>query len=283
MLECLSSIAVTQPYAVFTAFTHSLTSRWTYLARTTPNIEDLIKSLEEIVRKVFLPKLTGQNAFNDTERDLLALPVRLDGLGILDPCKKSALHYSMCEAISAPLVRLILDQSETYAPEVKEVQARMRNNAQKFYRQYEARTANDLKENLSTKLQKNLTICSEKGTSNWLSALPISEHGFALHKRAFRDALCLWYSWRPSHLPCHCVCCQHFTIEHALSCSRGEFPFIRYNEVRNITADVLSGIRYSVGTELNLQPVTGEQFEHKTTNREDRARLDCGTKLLGER
>ena len=178
-----------------------------------------------------------------------ALPARLGGLGILDPCRTSALHYSTCETISAPLVRLILDQSETYAPEIKEAQARMRNNARKFHRQYETRTANDLKEDLSTKLQKTLTICSEKGASSWLSALPISEHGFALHKGAFRDALCLRYDWRPSHLPSHCVCGQHFTIKHALSCSRDGFPSIRHNEIRNITADLLSGVCHSVGTE----------------------------------
>ena len=34
------------------------------------------------------PNLTGQNPFNDIERDLLALPARLGGLGIFDPCKK---------------------------------------------------------------------------------------------------------------------------------------------------------------------------------------------------
>ena len=254
-LERLSSIAITQPHAAFAAFTHGLTSRWTYLARTTPNIADLIKPLEETIRKVFLPNLTGQNAFNDMERDMLALPARLGGLGILDPCRMSELHYSTCETISAPLIRLILDQSETYAPEIKEAQARMRNNARKFHRQYEARTANDLKEDLSTKLQKALTICSEKGASSWLSALPISEHGFALHRGAFRDALCLRYGWRPSHLPSHCVCGQHFTIEHALSCSRGGFPSIRHNEIRNITADLLGGVCHSVGTELSLQPV----------------------------
>ena len=79
-LDRLSSIAITQPHAAFTAFTHGLTSKWTYLARTTPNIEDLIKPLEETIRKVFLPKLTGQNAFNDMERDLLALPARLGDL-----------------------------------------------------------------------------------------------------------------------------------------------------------------------------------------------------------
>ena len=57
------------------------------------NHSDLIKPLEETIRKVFLPNLTGQNAFNDMERDLLALPARLGGLGI-DPCKKNAVHYS---------------------------------------------------------------------------------------------------------------------------------------------------------------------------------------------
>ena len=273
-LERLSSIAITQPHAAFAAFTHGLTSRWTYLARTTPNTEDLIKPLEDTIRKVLLPNLTGQNAFNDTERDLLALPARLGGLGIFDPCKKSTLHYSTCETISAPLVRLILDQAEAYTPEVKAAQARLRNNARKFHRQLEARTANDLKENLPTKLQKALTICSEKGVSSWLSALPISEHGFALHKGAFRDALCLRYGWRPHHLPSHCVCGQHFTIEYALSCSRGGFPSIRHNEIRNIIADLLSEVCHSVGIEPGLQPVTGEQFEHRTANSEDGARLD---------
>jgi hypothetical protein len=88
------------------------------------------------------------------ERDLLALPARLGGLGIIDPSKKSGLHYSASKIITAPLVRLIIDQSEAYAPEVKAAQTRMKNNARKFHRQFEVRTANDLKENLPTKLQK---------------------------------------------------------------------------------------------------------------------------------
>ena len=116
-----------------------------YLARTTPNIDVLIKPLEETIRKVFLPNLTGQNPFNDIERDLLALPARLGGLGSFDPSKKSVLQYSMCETISDLLVRLILDQSETFTLEVDEAQSRTRNNARKFHRQHEARTAEDLK------------------------------------------------------------------------------------------------------------------------------------------
>ena len=39
-LEHLSSIAATQPHAAYVAFTHSLNSKWTYLARTIPDNED---------------------------------------------------------------------------------------------------------------------------------------------------------------------------------------------------------------------------------------------------
>ena len=112
------------------------------------------------------------------------------------------------------------------------------------------------------------------GASSWLSALPISEHGFALHRGAFRDTLCLCYGWQPVHLPSCSVCGQHFTIEHALSCPKGRFPTIQHNEIRNITADLLSGVCHCVGIEPSLQPATGEQFQHKITNREDGARLN---------
>jgi hypothetical protein len=38
-----------------------------------------------------------------------------------------------------------------------------------------------------------MEVASEPGASSWLSALPIQEYGFALHKGDFRDALCLCY------------------------------------------------------------------------------------------
>jgi len=41
--------------------------------------------------------------------------------------------------------------------------------------------------------RKHHGCASEKGASSWLSTLPIAEHGFALLKGAFRDALCMRY------------------------------------------------------------------------------------------
>ncbi len=84
----------------------------------------------------------------------------------------------------------------------------------------------------------------------------------------------LRYGWRPPNLPSHCVCGKFFTVEHALSCPRGGFPSIRHNEIRDMTATLMSEVCHNVKIEPGLQPVTGEQFEHRTANREDGARLD---------
>ena len=98
--------------------------------------------------------------------------------------------------------------------------------------------------------------------------------GYALHKSAFRDALCLRYGWHPSNLPLQCTCGKQFSVEHALSCSHGGFPSIRHNELRDITAELMSEVCHNVGTEPPLQPITDEHLIHRTANREDGARLD---------
>ena len=46
-----------------------------------------------------------------------------------------------------------------------------------------------LQETLPCDCQRLMDVASERGASVWLSALPIIEHGFDLHKRSFRDAL----------------------------------------------------------------------------------------------
>ena len=126
-----------------------------------------------------------------------------------------------------------------------------------------------------------MSLASEKGSSSWLSTLPIAEHRFALHKSAFQDALCLRYGWHPSNLPTQCSCGKHFSVEHALSCSNGGFPFIRHNELRDITAERMSEVCHNVGIEPHLQPVTDERLLHCTANREDGAWLDITADSFG--
>ena len=135
---------------------------------------------------------------------------------------------------------------------------------------------------LPNSLQKAVDMAKEKGASTWLSALPITEHGFALHKGAFKDALCLRYGWRPPRLPSKCVCDKTFTVEHALSCHYGGFPTIRHNEVRNITAHLMSDVCHNVGIEPTLQPLSTERLFHQTANTEDGARLDINAQGFWE-
>ena len=58
-----------------------------------------------------LPNLTGQCAFNDVERDLLSLPPRFGGLGIINPSKYASSQFTSWFHITAPLVDLISKQS----------------------------------------------------------------------------------------------------------------------------------------------------------------------------
>ena len=105
----LSSIASTQPHAAFSAFIWGLFSKWTYISRTIPNIEELFESLEDTIRSHFIPALTGMAAPSDIERNLFALPCRLGGIGSYKHpsfplCKLTAsncsgFNYGSCRSI----------------------------------------------------------------------------------------------------------------------------------------------------------------------------------------
>ena len=51
---------------------------------------------------------------DDSERDLLALPARLGGIGVINPTTLSDSAYSASKQISAPLYNLILNGSLDY-------------------------------------------------------------------------------------------------------------------------------------------------------------------------
>ena len=95
-----------------------------------------------------------------------------------------------------------------------------------------------------------------------------------LHKTTFRDAIALRYHWLPFACPTSCACGHSFTIEHALSCSKGGFPSLRHNEVCDLTANLLSEVCNNVVIEPHLQPLSGETLQYKTANRDDNTRLD---------
>ena len=70
--------------------------------------------------------------------------------------------------------------------------------------------------------------------------------GFNLNKREFRDAIKLRYDWPVDGYPPTCVCGNNFTVDHAMKCKRGGFVTQRYNELRDLEAELLSMARYVV-------------------------------------
>ena len=122
----LSKIASTQPHAAYSAFTHGLSSHWAYISRTIPDIQDLLRPLEMSIHQHFIPALTGREACSAAERDLLALPVRLGGMGLVNPMTESTHAFEASKHITASLVALIMSQdpkqgcAEGRSPENKE-------------------------------------------------------------------------------------------------------------------------------------------------------------------
>ena len=119
-----------------------------------------------------------------------------------------------------------------------------------------------------------MDLAQERGASSWLTSLPIEEFGFALHNGAFQDALALHYNWLLLRIPSNCACSMRFSVEHALSCSKGGFPSIRHNEIWDLTANLLTEVFNDVCIEPDLQPIDGEVLTGSSSNTQDGARLD---------
>ena len=270
----LVTCAKTQPHAAYAAFTHGMISKWLFIMRTIPNIGHLLQPLEDIIRQQLIPTLTGRPPPNDFERDLLALPARLGGMGLINPMTIADQEYKASLEVSGPLVRCLINQNKTYSDEIVSEQRAAKKVIHTLKRQNASNNASHLHSNLMPHLKYAMELAQEKGASNWLTALPIREYGFLLHKGAFRDAIALRYGWLPQHLPINCPCGKSFSVEHALSCPKGGFPILRHNEIRDFTANLLSQVCHNVSIEPHLQPVTGETFSFATSNVQDGARLD---------
>ena len=273
-LKLLSTIVSTQPHAAYSALTHGLSSKWTYLSRTTPDIGHHLQLLEDIIRSDLIPNITSRPPPCDSMRNLFALPARNGGLGIPNPVSQAESEYAASLLITAPLKKLILSKDGVYSVSALQDQLAAKAQIKKERLERSKATAISLKPSLSASIKRALILAEEKGASSWLTTLPIEEHGFSLHKGAFSDALALWYGWTPSRSPTNCECGSSFSVEHALSCNKGGFPSLRHNEIRDLTAQLLTEVCNDVRVEPVLQTLTGEVFTSRSTNTTDGARLD---------
>ena len=116
------------------------------------------------------------------ERELLALPVRLAGMGILNPMTCSSQCFNSSKRLISPLVALIISQEEKL-PSIDATLSETR-----IFIQIIENVLVDcihVYDNLSAKQQRLVDLSREKGASSWFSVLHLDECGFSLHKGEF--------------------------------------------------------------------------------------------------
>ena len=270
-IEKLSEIAITQPQAAYTAFMYVFLHRWLYIAWIVPMSSELFLPLDDILSLHFLPAVTGQSAFGPVERELLSLPARHYGLGVIIPTDHFLSYFSFSNRVPAPLIDHLLRQCSSCSLDVYQQMYQYKHELRVSHRNDLSAQVDLLSDRLSPHLKRVLDAASERGASSLLTTLPIAGHGFALSKGEFRDAMCLRFGWQPVNLPQTCVCAKSFSVEHAFSCPCGGFPSICHNDIRDLTAKLLSEVCNDVCVEPALQPLAGEPLRYATTNGEDGA------------
>ena len=240
--------------------THGLSSHWSYISRTIPDISDLLQPLEDAIHQLLIPAITGRIACSIREREFLALPVRLGGMGLINPARHSPNTFSASERLTAPLAALIVAQDPKQRTDIHMTQ-NIKKTIRKENRQKQEEAAREVYEQLSPHMQRSVDLSKEKGSSSWLTVLPLDDHDLCLHKGEFRDALSLRYGWSLSNIPQTCNCGKPFSVDHAMVCHMGGFPTIRHNEIRDITASLLTEVCHNVATEPCLQSLSGETFD----------------------
>ena len=234
--------------------------------RTLPDIQE---PLENAISKVLISAIT-EHSYTRLDRDILALPVRLWGLGMTNPCLDANLEQSSSVKVTIPLVQQIVAQSHQMPDDslVKPLQQAMRSER--------ATALQDRAEHIRgvapQKVQQALDLAAEKGSSVGLTVLPLREMGFNLNKREFRDAIKLRYDW-PVDIPSTCVCGDAFTVDHAMICKRGGFVTQRHNELRDLEAELLNMVCTDVEIEPVLHDISEEQLG-RGSNRAPDTRLD---------
>ena len=184
-IQELSEIAKSEPHAAFTNFIFSMRQKWNYAMRTIPSLEEYLEPLEKSIRRDFLPSLLS-SPIDDRVRNLLALPARLGGMGIINPVKIAKEEYENSCRLTATLTKLIIDQDTKGRIDSEKI----KDMKKRISREREERQIIEQKEILENKtpeenLKRRLEMSLEKGSSNWLTTLPIREAGFSLNKQEF--------------------------------------------------------------------------------------------------
>ena len=279
-LDVLVQIAKSEPQAAYTGFTSGFKHKMTYYIRTIPNIASNLKVFDDKINTDFIPAITEGHQCTPRERSLLSLPVRLGGMGIPIFSETCGNEFNNSVRVTKQLTENIKRQIGDYNID-REQEKQIEREIKKERR--------DQQENLLEELRKSFTkeelrandLAQMKGSSAWLTALPLEAEDYSLTKRVFFDAVNDRYRWELKRLPLKCVCGERFTTEHAMQCQNGGFIHKRHDRIRDAIAKLLNEVAYDVKVEPPLEPLTGESLL-STANTDKEARLDIAARGFWE-
>ena len=80
------------------------------------------------------------------------------------------------------------------------------------------------------------------------------------------------------NLPTSCPCGSKFDIQHSMSCRKGGFLYIRHNDLRDLTANMMSEVCKDTKIKSKLTPLSGEELQCRASNSSNEARVGIRTR-----
>jgi len=203
-----------------------------------PHCGPFLGELERLLASRFLPAPFGVEV-SVAERDLLALSLRLGGLGVSNPVS-SAYFYdsSICSTVEVKsLVSAMLFELDAHFEAVSLAKIDHRKLMDSIFTEQFDR----LLPSFDSSQHHAILQAKDSNTSSWLSVPPLERSQFDLSAQEFRDGLALCYRKPFLCLSATCdECGAPSSIEHVLVCCYGGYVCRRRNEVRDAFGDLAS-------------------------------------------
>ena len=277
----LSKIAMSEPQAAYAAFISGFKHKLIYFMRTTPNMHEQLKPLDDLIDKSFIPAITEGHQCTMDERKLLSLPIKLGGLSIPIFTDICSYEFGNSRRATNELSDNIKQQQDNLKFD-KNAHHKIATEIAKERQQFNKTSLDDLRQRMTPEQKRANDVATMKGASSWLSSMPLKAENFVLNKREFYDAIRLRYRLDLKYLPSLCACGKRFTVDHAMSCMKGGYIHQRHDEVRDIFGKLAEEISKDVEIEPHLIPLSGEHLE-RSANAADEARLDLSVRGFWQR
>ena len=225
----------------------------------------------ETVRNKFIPAMTRGHICSNNEGRLLSLIACWLAIPIF--YEQAGTEFENSHTVTSELTPLIINQSSQH--DINERKAKEQKWDTKRIKENNCKSClQELIGQMNENEKRLVKITTEKGVSNWLTMLPITEHGLELSKQQFWDSIRLFYRWEIRNLPTFCPCGSKFDIQDSMSCKKGGFVSISHNNLGDLTTRIVSEVCKDTEIEPKLLPLSGEELHGRTINQSNEARLD---------